>query len=244
MNDVEAGLVIRALSSATASGDTLSGDIKGRLHGGVLVWELRRLIVLALPCKGSLNLCKVIKQSSWEAFLRVFGLEIIPSRKTAAARGLDVTGLLAEHYVSTPAMVLLLLHGSVHRHTKKDKEHFTAALIECDRCLRLESCICFCAGWEGPRAATALQTVTMDAIELQLRAADEVLCDVDRQGSRCSYCLLPLREGMFSYCKRMLARKASACFVWRMSDCVVAISALQALSVPSHFTDKSRIVHR
>eukprot|EP00971_Amphidinium_carterae_P018655 367924-Amphidinium_carterae.2 len=125
----EAGLVIRALSAATANGDTVAGDIKARAIDGVLSWELRRIVSLALPGKGALNLCKVIKQSSWEAFLREFDMVIIPSRKSAAARGLEVSGLPAEHYASTAAALMLLLHGSVFRHTKKDKDHFTAVLI-------------------------------------------------------------------------------------------------------------------
>eukprot|EP00971_Amphidinium_carterae_P003447 67894-Amphidinium_carterae.4 len=125
----EAGLVIRALSAATVNGDTIAGDIKARPRDGGLAWELRRIVALALPSKGALNLCKVIKQSSWETFLRAFDMEIVPSRKSAAARGLDVSGLQAEHYASTAAVVMLLLHGSVFRHTKKDKDHFTAVLI-------------------------------------------------------------------------------------------------------------------
>eukprot|EP00971_Amphidinium_carterae_P343095 6482662-Amphidinium_carterae.1 len=128
MAETERGLVIRSLVAATAC-YTVTGDIKARWQDGALLWELRRFVALALPSRGALNLCKIIKQSSWDVFLRLFELEIILSRKSASARGGDTRGLHAEHQVSTAAMLLILLHGSVNRHIKKDKELFTAVLI-------------------------------------------------------------------------------------------------------------------
>eukprot|EP00971_Amphidinium_carterae_P090431 1790666-Amphidinium_carterae.3 len=174
---------------ATASGDTVSGDIKGRIRDGVIVWELRRIVSLALPSKRGLNLCKVIKQSSWDAYLRLFELEIIPSRKSANARGAETAGLQAEHYVTTAAMLLLLLHGSVHRHTKKDKEHFTAVMIGALTCTGASQVD---RGKENNRVCEeewcSKEVVTMDNVEQQLRMEENVHCDVDIQGTRCNAC--------------------------------------------------------